>query len=114
MNLSLFPRSRPRRLRCSPSFRRLMRETWLTPADLIYPLFVVHGEDVSQEISSMPGNHHWSVDRLPAEVEEIARLGIPAVILFGLPAEKDAVGVENFDPEGVVRQPFRAIKGTVP
>ena len=114
MDLSLFPRSRPRRLRCSPSFRRLMRETWLTPADLIYPLFVVHGEDISEEISSMPGNYHWSVDRLPAEVEEIARLGIPAVILFGLPAEKDPIGVENFHPKGIVQQAIRAIKCTVP
>ncbi len=114
MDLSLFPRSRPRRLRCSPSFRRLMRETWLNPADLIYPLFVVHGEDISQEIVSMPGNHHWSVDRIPAEVEGIARLGIPAVILFGLPAEKDPVGIENSDPEGIVQQAIRAIKDTVP
>jgi porphobilinogen synthase len=91
-----------------------MRETWLTPADLIYPLFVVHGDDISQEISSMPGNHHWSVDRLPAEVDEIARLGIPSVILFGLPAEKDPVGMENFHPEGIVQQAIRAIKDAVP
>ena len=62
----------------------------------------------------MPGNHHWSVDRIPAEVEGIARLGIPAVILFGLPAEKDPVGIENSDPEGIVQQAIRAIKDTVP
>ncbi|GAG35094.1 unnamed protein product, partial [marine sediment metagenome] len=91
-----------------------MRETLLTSADLIYPLFVVHGENIRQEISSMPGNHHWSVDRLPAEVEGIARLGIPAIILFGLPAEKDPVGVENFHHEGIVQQAIRAIKDTVP
>lgn len=114
MEISRFPRSRPRRLRCSPGFRRLMRETWVTPADLIYPLFVVHGRDVQREISSMPGNYHWSVDRLPAEVEEIARLGIPAVILFGLPIEKDPIGQENFDPEGIVQQAVRMIKETVP
>ncbi|MCL7454178.1 MAG: hypothetical protein M8467_14135, partial [Anaerolineae bacterium] len=98
--LSPFPRNRPRRLRCSPNFRRMMRETWLNPADLIFPLFVVHGQNVKAEISSMPGNYHWSIDQLPAEAEEIARLGIPSVILFGLPAEKDPIGRENFDPEG--------------
>lgn len=114
MEHSAFPRARPRRLRCSPTFRRMMRETWLTPADLIYPLFVVHGHDVKHEIDSMPGNHHLSVDRLPAEAEAIARLGIPAVILFGLPAEKDPIGRENFDPEGNVQQAVRAIKATVP
>jgi porphobilinogen synthase len=92
----------------------MMRETWVTPADLIYPLFVVHGRDVKREIGSMPGNYHWSVDRLPSEAEEIAGLGIPAVILFGLPAEKDPIGVENFDPEGIVQQAVRAIKAAVP
>jgi porphobilinogen synthase len=114
MDISHFPQARPRRLRCSPNFRRMMRETWITPADLIYPLFVVHGKDVKAEIGSMPGNYHWSVDRLPAEAEEIARLGIPAVILFGLPAEKDPIGRENFDPEGIVQQATRAIKEAVP
>jgi porphobilinogen synthase len=114
MELSTFPQSRPRRLRCSPSFRRMMQETVLTPSDLIYPLFVVHGQNVKAEIGSMPGNYHWSVDRLPAEAEEIARLGLPAVILFGLPAEKDEIGQENFDPEGIVQQAVRAIKNAVP
>ena len=114
MEHSLYPRNRPRRLRCSPGFRRLMSETRVTVADLIYPLFVVHGQDVKQEISSMPGNYHWSIDRLPAEAEEIARLGIPAVLLFGLPAAKDPIGRENFDPDGIVQQATRAIKATVP
>lgn len=114
MTISPFPKNRPRRLRCSPAFRRLMRETWLIPADLIYPLFVVHGQDVKREINSMPGNYHWSVDRLPTEAEEIARLGIPAVILFGLPASKDPLGQENFDPQGIVQQAVRAIKSAVP
>jgi porphobilinogen synthase len=91
-----------------------MRETQVTPADLIYPLFVVHGRDVQAEISSMPGNYHWSVDRLPAQAEEIARLGIPGVILFGLPAQKDPIGKENFDPKGIVQRAVRAIKGAVP
>jgi porphobilinogen synthase len=90
----------------------MMRETWVTPADLIYPLFVVHGRDVKREIGSMPGNYHWSVDRLPSEAEEIAGLGIPAVILFGLPAEKDPIGVENFDPEGIVQALSTTIRPT--
>jgi porphobilinogen synthase len=114
MDSSFFPQVRPRRLRCSPNFRQMMRETWLAPADLIYPLFVVHGRDVKREIGSMPGTYHWSVDRLPSEAEEIAGLGIPAVILFGLPAEKDPIGLENFDPEGIVQQAVRAIKEAVP
>ena len=114
MDISPFPLNRPRRLRCSPSFRRLMRETHVTPDDLIYPLFVVHGRDAKKEISSMPGNYHWSVDQLAAEVNEIAELGIPGVILFGLPAEKDPLGEENFDPEGIVQQAIRVIKEAVP
>jgi len=114
MDGNIFPQVRPRRLRCSPNFRRMMRETWITPADLIYPLFVVHGRDVKREIGSMPGNYHWSVDRLPYEAEEIAEMGIPAVILFGLPAEKDPIGLENFDSDGIVQQAIRAIKDTVP
>ena len=114
MDISLYPRNRPRRLRCSPSFRRLMRETRVTPAELIYPLFVVHGQGVKREIRSMPGNYHWSVDLLAAEVTEIAQLGVPGVILFGLPADKDPVGVENDDPEGIVQQAVRAIKDAVP
>jgi porphobilinogen synthase len=92
----------------------MMRETWLAPADLIYPLFVVHGRNVKHEIGSMPGNFHWSVDRLAAEAEAIARLDIPAVILFGLPEEKDPIGLENFSHEGIVQQAVRAIKDAVP
>ncbi|MDF1513827.1 MAG: porphobilinogen synthase [Anaerolineae bacterium] len=114
MHISPFPLNRPRRLRCSSSFRRLMRETHVTPADLIYPLFVVHGQNIKNEISSMPGNYHWSIDRLTEEVHEIAELGIPGVILFGLPAEKDPLGKENYDPDGIVQQAIRVIKDTVP
>ena len=109
-----FPASRPRRLRLSPQLRRMFRETTLSPADLIYPLFVRHGRNLRQEIRSMPGQHQWSVDRLPAEAEEIARFGIPAVILFGIPETKDPVGEENFDPDGIVQQAVRAIKDAIP
>src|SRR5436305_14289619 len=74
---------RPRRLRRTPGLRRMLRETTLDAADFIYPLFVVHGSDTQAEIGSMPGNYHWSLDKLPVEAEAIARLGLPAVLLFG-------------------------------
>jgi porphobilinogen synthase len=92
----------------------MVRETTLEPSDLVYPLFVRHGEGLRREIPSMPGNFHWSVDLLPREAEEIAELGIPAVILFGLPASKDRVGRENFAADGIVQQAVRSIKGAVP
>ena len=98
----------------NPSLRAMVRETELAPTDFIYPLFVRHGRQVRQEISSMPGIYQWSVDMLAREAEEIAELGIPAVMLFGIPEEKDPVGLENFDPNGVVQQSIRAIKEAVP
>lgn len=105
---------RPRRLRGMPNLRDMVRETEIGAEDFIYPLFVRHGEDVKEEISSMPGNYQWSLDRLPEEVESIASLGIPAVILFGIPESKDPIGRENFSPEGIVQQAIRTIKDTVP
>jgi porphobilinogen synthase len=105
---------RPRRLRRLDSMRRLVRETHLATDDLIYPLFVVHGQGIREEIDSMPGTYHWSLDLLAAEAEEIARLGIPGVILFGIPAVKDAIGSENFDEHGIVQQAIRTIKSAVP
>jgi porphobilinogen synthase len=105
---------RPRRLRRLDNLRRLVRETRLSAGDLVYPLFVVHGQGVREEIESMPGTYHWSLDLLPVEAEEIASLGIPGVILFGIPAVKDAVGSENFDDHGIVQQAIRAIKKAVP
>lgn len=112
--MSTFPIYRPRRLRRTENLRRMVRETKLSVDDFIYPLFVVHGQGVKEEIPSMPGNYHWSIDMLPAEAEEIATLGIPAVILFGLPAVKDEVGSENYDEHGIVQQAIRTIKGAVP
>ncbi|MBI4772268.1 MAG: porphobilinogen synthase [Chloroflexi bacterium] len=105
---------RPRRLRHSPALRAMLRETALAPDDFIYPLFVTHGRDTQNEIPSMPGVFQWSPDRLPREAESIAALGIPAVILFGLPAQKDPVGLENFAPDGIVQQAVRTIKSAVP
>lgn len=112
--MSPVPVIRPRRLRRTAALRRMVRETTLTADDLIYPLFVTHGHDRQQAISSMPGQFQWSVDRLPHLAEQIATLGIPAVILFGLPAHKDAIGSENFAADGVVQQAIRAIKAAVP
>jgi porphobilinogen synthase len=109
-----FPQSRPRRLRGSEPLRRMVRETLVTVDDLIYPLFVAPGRDVKREIASMPENFHWSLDWLPAEVEEIAGLGIPAVLLFGLPETKDAVGSGAYAEAGIVQQAVRAIKAAVP
>ncbi|HEX6288394.1 MAG TPA: porphobilinogen synthase [Herpetosiphonaceae bacterium] len=112
--MSSFPTLRPRRLRRTPTLRRMVRETALTPDDLIYPLFVVHGQKQQRPISSMPGQHQWSVDLLPRQAEEIATLGIPAVIMFGLPATKDAAGSENYADDGIVQQAIRALKDAVP
>ena len=109
-----FPAARPRRLRISPQIRSMVRETSLAPDDFIYPLFVTHGRNVQNEIRSMPGVYQWSIDKLAREAESIAALGIPAVILFGIPAEKDPIGLENFAPDGIVRQAVRAIKQAVP
>lgn len=109
-----FPRMRLRRLRLNPTLRGMVRETWLSARDFIYPLFVRHGRAVQRPIASMPGVNQWSLDLLPAEVEGVARLGIPAVILFGIPARKDALGSENYDPQGIIPQAIRAIKRTVP
>ena len=109
-----FPVSRPRRLRQTPMLRKLVRETELNASDFVYPLFVRPGKQVQKEISSMPGVFQWSPDRLPAEIEAISRLGIPAVILFGIPEEKDPVGKENFADDGVVQQAIRSIKATNP
>jgi porphobilinogen synthase len=106
--------ARPRRLRLNPTLRTMVRETHLAAEDFIYPLFVTHGQKVKNEIRSMPGVYQWSPDLLPAEVEVVAGLGIPAVLLFGLPAEKDPVGLENFAPDGIVQQAIRRIKQAVP
>ncbi len=110
----IYPAARPRRLRLSPQIRAMVRETRLDPADLIYPLFITHGRGLRREISSMPGVFQISPDQLPAEIHTLAGLGIPAVLLFGLPEEKDPIGLENFAPDGIVQQAVRTIKDTRP
>jgi len=109
-----YPIYRPRRTRRNETIRRMVRETRLSPDNLIYPLFVVHGEGVREEIGSMPGVFHLSVDGIVEECVECRDLGIPAVILFGLPREKDAMACEAYDPDGSVQKAVRAIKETVP
>ena len=103
-----------RRLRRSKALRALVRETRLSPSDLVYPLFVTHGEDVREEISSMPGQYHLSLDQLDREAEDLGSLGIPAVLLFGLPAEKDEVGSEAYDADGIVQRAIRVLTEAAP
>src|SRR5437773_9518156 len=103
-----------RRLRRSKALRALVRETRLSPSDFVYPLFVTHGEDVREEISSMPGQYNLSLDQLDREAEDLGSLGIPAVLLFGLPAEKDEVGSEAYDADGIVQRAIRALKEASP
>src|ERR687898_481777 len=102
---------RPRRRRRTEALRRLVREHELSAGDLIQPIFVVHGTRIEREIASMPGVHHLSVDEsLDREAERIRTLGIPAVILFGLPASKDEVGLENFAEDGIVQRALRRLR----
>lgn len=109
-----FPAYRARRLREHAGMRRLVQETTLAPQDFILPLFVTPGQGVREEIASMPGQYHLSVDRIVEEAREVADHGIPAVLLFGLPERKDAVGREAYSPTGAVQQAVRAIKQAVP
>jgi porphobilinogen synthase len=103
-----------RRLRRSETLRTMVRETVLDPRDFIYPYFVTHGHGVREEIGSMPGVFRLSVDGLRRDVRETERLGIPAVLLFGLPAAKDPRGREAYDPDGIVQRAVREIKDTCP
>jgi len=109
-----FPEMRLRRLRDHGAVRALTRETHLSPSTFIYPMFVTHGQGLRQPIEPMPGCYQFSLDLLAEEVGEAAELGIPGVLLFGLPAEKDPVGSEGYDPEGIVQEAVRAIKREVP
>ncbi len=109
-----FPQNRLRRLRRTATWRRMLRETVLSPNDFVYPMFVVHGDDVSTPVASMPGVAQLSVDRLVQEASEVYDLGVPAVILFGLPKRKDPKGSEGYDSEGIVARAIRAIKKEVP
>ena len=109
-----FPAYRPRRLRKNENFRRMIRETKVSVDDFVYPLFVTFGKDVKKPISSMPGNFQMSVDHLVKEVQKAKDLGIPAVLLFGIPEKKDEVASGAFMKDGIVQQAVRRIKDKVP
>ena len=106
--------ARPRRLRANAALRRMVRETRLDPSRLIYPLFVTAAASEPQPIASMPGISQWPVRDILAEARSAANLGIGAVLLFGIPASKDAAGSGSYDPEGVVQGAVRQLKGALP
>ncbi len=105
---------RPRRLRRNAALRRMVRETTLSSDNLIAAMFIRHGENIQHPIGSMPGQFQFSVDTAAREAETLAELGIPAVLLFGIPSRKDAAGSENYDPQGIIPRAIRAIKAAVP
>ena len=109
-----FPIHRPRRLRSNTVLRKMVRETGLSPDDFIYPMFVTFGRGVKKKISSMPGCFQLSVDEIVKEAGKIHKLGIPAIILFGIPEHKDEQGSEAYSAKGVVQKAVRAIKDKVP
>ena len=112
--MTSFPDSRLRRLRGNESIRNMVRETRLTAKEFVYPVFVTHGSGVKEAIEPMPGQFQMSLDVLSEDVAEASDLGIPAVLLFGLPAEKDPLGLEGYDPEGIVQEAVRMIKKNHP
>jgi porphobilinogen synthase len=109
-----FPLYRPRRLRESPLLRSMVRETTLRAVDFVYPLFAVHGRGVREPIGSMPGQYRLSIDELLKECKDAASMGIPAVLLFGLPRDKDPRGTEAYAEDGIIQQAVRAVKDTIP
>jgi porphobilinogen synthase len=108
------PYYRPRRLRRNDKIRDMVRETVLSVNDVIMPLFVVEGQNIKKEIKSMPGNFQLSIDSLVQEAEEIYKLGIPGIILFGIPAEKDPVGSDAMNNDGIIQRSVKAVKAAVP
>lgn len=110
----MFPVHRPRRLRKNETIRRMVRETSLSPDNFIYPLFATFGKGVKKEISSMPGCFQESVDKIVRHAKEVYSLGIPSVLLFGIPEQKDETGSGAYDEKGVVQKAVKAIKNAVP
>ncbi|WP_337099551.1 porphobilinogen synthase [Paenibacillus sp. YIM B09110] len=109
-----FPIVRNRRLRRTAGLRSLVRETVLSANDFIYPLFVTYGVNVKEEIPSMPGVYHFSMDRLEEEIRDVVASGVQSVLMFGVPEHKDAVGTSAYDANGIMQQAIRAIKGWAP
>ncbi|MBD0268321.1 porphobilinogen synthase [Pseudanabaena sp. FACHB-2040] len=110
----MFPNHRPRRLRSHPQLRRMVQENVVTTADLIYPLFAVPGEGIANEVKSMPGVYQLSVDKIVEEAKEVYSLGIPAIILFGIPEDKDIDATGAWHDCGIVQQATTAVKEAVP
>ena len=114
MSPASFPIRRMRRLRRTPALRRLVQETHLVPSQLVWPLFVTHGDGLRRPVAAMPGVDQVSVDEVVKDAERAARLGLGGIILFGIPAAKDATGSEAYDEQGIVQQAVRAVKRAVP
>lgn len=112
--LGQFPAYRPRRMRATETVRSMIRETSLSVADFIYPLFVKEGEGRADQVPSMPGVYQLTVDMLPAEIDSLCELGIRSVLLFGLPDHKDECGSEAYNPQGIVQRAVRSIKAHCP
>jgi len=111
--MATYPTKRLRRLRYNPIVRDLVRETSLTKDDLIYPMFVIHGENIKNEIKSMPGVFQFSIENLVLECKEIVKLGIKAIILFGIPEHKDEQGSDAYSENGIIQRAIRALKAEV-
>lgn len=109
-----FPITRHRRLRRSPGLRSMVRETQLSGSDFIYPVFVTAGHNIKEEIPSMPGVYHFSLDRLKEEIQDVVDAGVPSVLVFGVPETKDAVGSSAFAEDGIVQRAIRGIKEWAP
>ncbi|NPA52471.1 MAG: porphobilinogen synthase [Aquificae bacterium] len=109
-----FPIHRPRRLRKNENIRRLVRETNLSIDDLVYPIFIEDGSNIEIEIPSMPNIYRYSIDRLSKELDEVSKLQIPAVLLFGIPSQKDSVGSDTWNEEGIIQKSIRFIKENYP
>ncbi len=109
-----FPEYRARRLRRNAALRSMVRETFLRPEDMIYPMFSAFGKDIRKEIPSMPGIYQQSIEHIVAEAREVFELGIPAVILFGIPEAKDPLGQDAYSERGIIQETIRAIKAEVP
>jgi porphobilinogen synthase len=109
-----FPEFRARRLRRNNAMRRMVRETFLRPEDMIYPMFSAFGKDIKKEIVSMPGIYQQSIEHIVTDAKEVYELGIPAVLLFGIPEKKDALGQDAYSDTGIIQETIKAIKAAVP
>jgi porphobilinogen synthase len=109
-----YPLIRHRRLRRTAAIRELVRETKLDAGDFMYPIFVAHGRNVREEVKSMPGVHHFSVDMLEGEIERVVEAGVKSIMLFGIPDRKDELGTSAYDPDGIVQRAIREVKRLAP